>query len=178
MADSTIAAETEQTPPSIFSASEGSDAGRHRVDPVVAGLHHRDRRGCIFRRSRDSRGACWGRIAGCWRMSPSASCSRSARQSEPSSAGDPGFSPGCLPRRSGSAVCPVRCGPLHYVLFDAITNKRSQSIFLRLAMEHCIVMIPIALLWLYFWQRFSELRPGIDHRSGRRETAEAQRRQR
>jgi hypothetical protein len=52
----------------------------------------------------------------------------------------------------------VRCGPLHYVLFDAITHDRSKSIFLRLAMEHCIVMIPIALIWLYFWDRFSELR--------------------
>ena len=54
-----------------------------------------------------------------------------------------------------------RCGPLHYVLFEALTHNRMQSIFLRLSLEHIIIMIPVTLLWLYFWERFSELRPNL-----------------
>lgn len=64
------------------------------------------------------------------------------------------FFAGLFTAAIGLVTLSVRCGTLHYVLFNAASREDAKGIFLRLLGEHCLLFIPIALLWLFFWRRY------------------------
>ena len=159
MADSTIASGSEEAPPSIFTAHRKTQT----LVVIASALSL-----LVF-----AKGSAWIHLPqepgfqgsllqqNNWALSYIAICIMLAICATIGTiiAGRSWLFAGVFTAAVGLATLSARCGPLHYVLFDALTHNRLQSVFLRLALEHFIVMIPIALLWLYFWERFADLRP-------------------
>ena len=53
----------------------------------------------------------------------------------------------------------VRCGVMHFVLFDAASRGQGAGIFLRLLLEQCLLFLAIGIIWTFFWRRYLALRP-------------------
>jgi hypothetical protein len=57
------------------------------------------------------------------------------------------------------ATLSVRCGTMHYVLSNAAAHGDTKRIFLKLLAELCLLFVPAALAWTFFWRRFSAAAP-------------------
>ena len=156
MADTIAAAESEQAPPSIFNAHRktqalvltGSVLSALACFSVTSLMHLPQEprfQGSLFQQNS------WvlGYIAICILLAASAGIGTVI-------AGQWWLFSGLFTACVGLAAISTQFGPLHYVIFDALTRNREHTVFLRLALEHCILMIPLVLLWLYFWERFTE----------------------
>jgi hypothetical protein len=53
----------------------------------------------------------------------------------------------------------IRCGAMHFVLFDAASHGDVKGIFLRLLLEQCLLFAAVAIIWSFFWRRFVLLLP-------------------
>ncbi len=53
------------------------------------------------------------------------------------------------------AALSVRCGPMQYVLFNAAAHGDTKRIFLKLLTEHCLLFVPVAVAWTFFFRRFA-----------------------
>ena len=62
----------------------------------------------------------------------------------------------------GLSVLSARGGPIRDVLFDAQATDSPRSVFVRLALETCLLFIPIGLAWTFFWKRFDAALPTPD----------------
>jgi hypothetical protein len=51
-------------------------------------------------------------------------------------------------------VLSARGGPMRDVLFDAQSGGWQSHVFIRLAIETCLLFVPIAIAWTFFWRRF------------------------
>jgi hypothetical protein len=69
------------------------------------------------------------------------------------------FFAGLFTAAIGLVTFSVRCGTLHYVLFNAALTADSKGIFLRLLGEQCLLFIPIVALWFFFWRRYESQIP-------------------
>jgi hypothetical protein len=69
----------------------------------------------------------------------------------------------------GLVTLSVRCGAMHFVLFDAASRGQAKSIFIRLLFEQCLLFVPIALAWTFFWRRFLALLPKAELRGDQKE---------
>lgn len=64
------------------------------------------------------------------------------------------FFTGLFAATIGLMALSARGGPSRYVLFDAAARGETPGIFFRLLIEQCLLFIPIALLWTFFWRRY------------------------
>jgi hypothetical protein len=62
----------------------------------------------------------------------------------------------------GLMALSVRGGPMRYVLFHAAESGASHGVFLQLAFEQCLLFVPIAVLWMFFWRKYDAAAPAID----------------
>lgn len=62
----------------------------------------------------------------------------------------------------GLSVLSARGGPIRDVLFDAQATDSPRNVFVRLALETCLLFIPIGLAWTFFWMRFDAALPAPD----------------
>jgi hypothetical protein len=69
------------------------------------------------------------------------------------------FFAGLFTAAVGLATLSVRCGAMHFVLFDAASRGLGSSIFIRLLFEQCLLFVAVAIVWMYFWRRFLALAP-------------------
>ena len=69
-------------------------------------------------------------------------------------AGRAWFFGGLFAATIGLMALSIRGGPVRYVLFDAAAHGAAQRVFGRLLLEQCLLFVPIALLWMFFWRRY------------------------
>jgi len=77
-------------------------------------------------------------------------------------AGRSWFFAGIFTGAVGLSTLAVRCGPMHFVLFDAAAEGDTKRIFLRLIVEQCLVFVPVVFAWTFFWRRYLAAQPVPD----------------
>lgn len=69
------------------------------------------------------------------------------------------FFAGLFAANVGLIAFSARGGSIRYVLFRAASHGSAQGVYLTLALELCLLFIPVALAWVYFWRQYQRLLP-------------------
>jgi hypothetical protein len=81
------------------------------------------------------------------------------------------FFAGLFAAAIGLMAISTRGGPMRYVLFEAATDGSPRGVFLSLAIEQCLLFLPLALMWVFFSRRYAAALPPLETADEKKESA-------